>query len=42
MKKSIKMFLDSDLKDMVLYPGHGESTTIRDEKKNLEYFLNTL
>ncbi len=42
MKKSIKMFLDSDLEDMILYPGHGESTTIRDEKDNLEYFLNTL
>lgn len=42
MKKSIKMFLDSDLEDTILYPGHGAPTTIRDEKDNLEYFLNTL
>lgn len=38
MKKSIKNILTFN-KDIILYPGHYESTTIEKEKENLEYIL---
>lgn len=39
MQKSIKMILTKNL-DMVIKPGHGEETTLRAEKDNLQYFLS--
>jgi len=26
--------------DTIIYPGHGEETTLKDEKKNIDYLLN--
>lgn len=39
LKNSIKKILDYDL-DIKVYPGHGETTSLRDEKDNLEKYLN--
>ncbi len=37
MLKSLKKFRELDF-DKKLYPGHGESTTIKNEQKNTDYF----
>ena len=39
MKKSIKMFLNRFTNEK-LYPGHGGTTTVDDERRLLEYYLN--
>ncbi|MDR0467444.1 MAG: MBL fold metallo-hydrolase [Campylobacteraceae bacterium] len=41
MKKSILKILDFK-DDLVIYPGHGESTTLKQEQKNLIGWLNYL
>jgi hypothetical protein len=41
MKKSINKFLKIT-KDMIVYPGHGEKTTINNEKRNLTRWLKHL
>lgn len=38
MKKSIEFIFSFPL-DMQIYPGHGEPTTLRDEKDNLENYI---
>ena len=38
MKKSLERFMTLDY-DRTLYPGHGESTTIKAEQKNVPYWL---
>lgn len=39
MKKSIE-YIKKFPKDIIIYPGHGESTTLEDEIKNNYYFNN--
>ena len=41
MKKSLTRFLEIDY-DKTLYPGHGDSSTIRAEQRNIPYWLKTL
>ena len=41
MIESIKMILTYD-ENITLYPGHGDKTTLKDEKNNLNYFLTIL
>ena len=41
MKKSLKKFKTIDY-DKKVYPGHGESTTIKKEQKNIDYWLRAL
>ncbi len=41
MKDSLQRFLKLDY-DKTVYPGHGESTTIKQEQKNTPYWLNSL
>ena len=41
MKQSIIKILEYP-KDITLYPGHGEITTLKDEEKTLNYFYNIL
>ncbi len=41
MKNSIEKFGKIDY-DMPLYPGHGESTTIKAEQKNIHYYLHMI
>lgn len=40
-KKSIKKLLDIK-KNLSLYPGHGQKTTLNDERNNLLFFLNNI
>ena len=41
MKKSLQKFLEIDY-DKTVYPGHGSTTTIRAEQRNVPYWLNSL
>ena len=41
MKQSIKRILTFDL-DIVLLPGHGEKTILKDEVNTLNYFMNII
>ena len=41
MKKSLEKFKQLDF-DKIIYPGHGEKTTIKQEQKNADYFINSL
>lgn len=41
MKNSIKQFLTIE-EDMVIYPGHGPSTTVKDEQKIIHQWLEIL
>ncbi len=41
MKKSLLRFKNIDY-DRVVYPGHGEPTTIKNEQKYIDYWLNNL
>jgi glyoxylase-like metal-dependent hydrolase (beta-lactamase superfamily II) len=41
MKESILKILEYP-KDIILYPGHGELTTLKDEEKTLKYFFEVL
>ena len=41
MKKSIKNILRFN-DDMIIYPGHGNKTTMHDERKNLNYYLSVI
>ena len=41
MKKSLLRFKNIDY-DRVVYPGHGEPTTIKNEQKYIDYWLNEL
>jgi hydroxyacylglutathione hydrolase len=41
MKESLKRFLQIDY-DETVYPGHGSSTTIKSEQRNVPYWLNAL
>ena len=42
MKQSLKMFLKRFSYDVSLYPGHGESTILGNERKNLEDIVSFL
>lgn len=42
-KKDMKKSLDMIFKypeDTIIYPGHGDSTTLKNEKENIDYLLN--
>lgn len=39
MKKSLDMIFKYP-KDTIIYPGHGGSTTLKNEKENIDYLLN--
>ncbi len=41
MKESIEKILTYN-KDIKIYPGHGDKTTLKDEEETLKYFKNTL
>ena len=41
MKKSLEKFSKIDY-DKPIYPGHGESSTIKEEQKHLDFWLNRL
>lgn len=41
MKKSLEKFKQLDF-DKIIYPGHGGKTTIKQEQKNADYFINSL
>ena len=41
MKKSLKKFLELDY-DKTVYPGHGGTTTIRAEQRNVPYWLRSI
>ncbi len=41
MKKSLEKFKNLDF-DKIIYPGHGGKTTIKQEQKNADYFINSL
>ncbi len=41
MKASLQRFLEIDY-DKMLYPGHGNSSTIKAEQRNVPYWLNAL
>jgi glyoxylase-like metal-dependent hydrolase (beta-lactamase superfamily II) len=41
MKESLTKFLDIEY-DKIVYPGHGETTTIKHEQDNVPYWLNSL
>lgn len=42
MKESLEMFLKRFSDDVCLYPGHGESTMLGLERKNLEYIISRI
>ena len=42
MKESISKILNNLWGNYVIYPGHGEKTTLDEERKNLNYFLKML
>ncbi len=42
MKESIKKFLKTFNDDLIIYPGHGESTTLKEERENLEEIMHYL
>jgi len=41
MKDSLERFKDLDY-DKKVYPGHGEATTIKDEQKHIDYWIQNL
>ena len=41
MKKSLEKFKQLDF-DKIIYPGHGEKTTIKQEQQHADYFINSL
>lgn len=41
MKKSLQRFMALDF-DGVVYPGHGQSTTIKDEQKHVPYWIESI
>lgn len=41
MKKSLEKFKQLDF-DKKIYPGHGETTSIQEEQKNSDYWINNL
>ncbi len=41
MKKSLQKFKQLDF-DKTIYPGHGETTSIQEEQKNSDYWINSL
>ncbi len=41
MKDSLKRFKELDY-DKKVYPGHGEATTIKDEQKHVDYWIQSL
>jgi glyoxylase-like metal-dependent hydrolase (beta-lactamase superfamily II) len=41
MKKSLKK-MELMAEDKILYPGHGEKTTLFHEQQNVNYWLNRL
>jgi len=42
MKKSINSFLTRFQKNIIIYPGHGNATTLEEERENLETIQNYL
>ncbi len=40
MKKSIENILSYD--DLIIYPGHGDKTTLNEERDMLEYYKENL
>jgi glyoxylase-like metal-dependent hydrolase (beta-lactamase superfamily II) len=41
MKKSLEKFKKLDF-DKKVYPGHGNTTSIKQEQMNADYWINTL
>jgi glyoxylase-like metal-dependent hydrolase (beta-lactamase superfamily II) len=41
MKKSLKRFKELDF-DKKVYPGHGSATTIKEEQKNIDYWIQSI